>query len=266
LTGWRRGAARQADRLIVALNTRCYADSESQRAYMETQGVSPPSAVRVLGAGSLAGVDLAAFDPARCASAGAEVRRALGIQAQDMVIVFVGRVTRDKGVGELVAAMGSLETRFPGLHLILVGPEEPERDPLPAKVREAITSRGRIHAVGYRPDPASYLAAADLLCLPSYREGFGNVVIEAGAMGLPAVGTQIPGLRDAIVEGITGLLVPAKDAAALERALALLLEDDTRRRKMGEAARVRARRDFDAATVNANVLDEYQRLLGARAG
>jgi glycosyltransferase involved in cell wall biosynthesis len=105
---------------------------------------------------------------------------------------------------------------------------------------------------------------ADLLCLPSYREGFGNVVIEAGALGVPTVGTRIDGLRDAVVDGVTGLLVPPKNVAALAIALASLLKDDAKRKQMGKAARERARNLFDSRIVNRRVLGEYERLLGNR--
>ena len=105
---------------------------------------------------------------------------------------------------------------------------------------------------------------ADLLCLPSHREGFGNVVIEAAALGVPTVGTRIDGLRDAVVDGVTGVLVPPKDSAALADALVGLLTDEARRKQMGSAAQDRARRLFDSRIVNGCVLKEYERLLAAR--
>lgn len=261
LGGPARWIAKAADRLIIALNTRCYADSASQRAFLEAQGVAPRGKVVVLGSGSLAGVDARAFDPARHAAAAPGVRSALGIGPADKVIGFVGRLTRDKGVAELVSAFLTLARKRDDVHLVLVGPQEPERDPLPEEARAAIGGHARIHAIGYSPAPAQYLAASDLMCLPSYREGFGNVVIEAAAMGLPAVGTAIVGLRDAIEDGVTGVLVAPKDATALAVALEAMLADDVRRRRMGESARERALRLFDAETVNARVLSEYAALV-----
>lgn len=260
LHGWKRRLAKAADRLIVALCTRCYADSPSQCEFMQAEGIAPPGAVQVLGTGSLAGVDPAVFDPERNAAAGQALRARLGIGPGAKVIVFLGRVTRDKGVAELVEAFGRLRMRMPDLRLLLVGPLEQARDPLSAPVVEAIAGNPGIHAAGYQARPEQWLAAADLLCLPSYREGFGNVVIEAAAMGIPAVGTRIPGLCDAIVDGVTGILVSPKDPAALEVALGELLSDDVRRRAMGAAARSRALREFGAARVNALVLAEYAAL------
>jgi len=165
---------------------------------------------------------------------------------------------------ELAEAFFRVKASDPGAYLVVVGPTEPKRDPLPPVLLQALESDERIRMTGYDPEPEKYLAMADLLCLPSYREGFGNVVIEAGALGVPTVGTRINGLRDAVVDGVTGLLVPPKDAAALADALASLLKDDARRKQMGNAARERARNLFDSRIVNRGVLGEYGRLLGNR--
>ena len=258
-SGLVRWLSRMADRLVVRLNTRCYADSFSQRDFLAAEGICRPGELRVLGSGSLAGVDLKRFDAGRLRDAAAQARARLGVPAGHKLIAFVGRVTRDKGVGELVAAFAGLRDAA----LVLVGPLEPERDPLAADTLAAIKRDPAIHAVGYDPEPERYLAAADLLCLPSYREGFGIVVLEAAALGLPCVGTRIVGLTDAVVDGVTGVLVPPKDAGALRRALESLLSDDARRRALGDAARDRVRRQFDARTMQAGLLAEYAALESA---
>lgn len=251
-----RWLSRLADRVIVRLNTRCYADSFSQRDFLVAEGIARERVIHVQGSGSLAGVDLARFDPERLRVPAAAARERLGIPAGSKVIVFVGRVTRDKGVGELVEAFSQLRDTV----LVLVGPLEPERDPLAAETLAAINANPMIHAVGYNPPPEHFLAMADVLSLPSYREGFGIVVLEAAALGVPCLGTRIVGLTDAIVDGETGVLVPAKDARALGDALAALLADDTRRAALGRAARERVRREFDAAAMNARLLSEYASL------
>jgi glycosyltransferase involved in cell wall biosynthesis len=258
--GMVRWVSRLADRVILALNTRCYADSMSQRDFLIAEGIATPAQLRVLGAGSLGGVDLKRFDAARLRPAAAAARARLGIGAADRVVVFIGRVTRDKGIVELVAAFRGLRDAA----LVLVGPFEPERDPLPAETRLEIERNPAIHAVGYDPHPETYLAFADLLCLPSYREGFGNVVIEAAALGVPCLGTRIVGLSDAVVDGETGVLVPAKDTAALGQALSALLTDESRRTSLGEAARRRVHANFDADLVNTRLLEEYA-VLAAQA-
>ena len=201
------------------------------------------------------------FDMERQRPAAAQARARLGIEPQVRVIVFVGRVTRDKGIVELMAAFDQLKNAA----LVLVGPLEPERDPLPAQTLLAIERNPSIHAVGYDPEPERYLAFADLLCLPSYREGFGIVVIEAAALGVPCVGTDIVGLRDAVVDGKTGLLVPPKDVPALVNALESLLSNDGMRMAMSVAARERVHREFDARIFNGGMLEEYAALAAGRA-
>jgi len=253
-----------SDWLIARLDTHCYADSPSQRDFLIARGLCRPDAISVLGSGSLAGVDLARFDPASLAEPARRCREMLTIPPAARVVLFIGRVTRDKGMLELADAFSRLKAADPEAYLVVVGPTEPKRDPLPSALLRALESDKRIRMTGYDPEPEKYLAMADLLCLPSYREGFGNVVIEAGALGVPTVGTRIDGLRDAVVDGVTGLLVPPKNAAALAGALAGLLKDDAKRKRMGNAARERARNLFDSRIVNDRVLGEYRRLLGNR--
>jgi glycosyltransferase involved in cell wall biosynthesis len=248
------------DWLIVNLNTRCYADSESQRAFLIEQGIASPDQIKVLGPGSLAGVDLAKIEKWSLPGHSLKLKAELRIPENAKVITFVGRVNRDKGIAELVAAFDKVLDREKNALLILVGPLEPERDPLPENLLAAINSNPHIRIVGYDPSPEKYLAISHVICLPSYREGFGNVVIEAAAFGVPAVGTDIVGLKDAIVNGETGILVPPKDASALAGVLSDLLADDQRRKQMGEAAKSRAANLFDSTLVNSYVLDEYDAL------
>lgn len=255
LRGPKRWAAKTADVAIAKLSTRCYADSFSQKDFLAREGVIDGD-LRVIGEGSISGVDLMRFAPAdhqrRLRS-----RQNLGIAAEASVVVFVGRVTKDKGVRELAAAFSRLRPRYGSLHLVLVGPLEPELDPLPEETIQQLRTDPRIHLVGYSSVPEDYLAAADIFCLPSYREGFGSVVIEAGAMGLPTVAARVTGLVDAVVDDETGILVPPRDVDALARAIARLLDSPEIRARFGRLARERARTRFDAALVNRRVIEEY---------
>jgi len=262
MQGVARQVARQADRLIARLDTHLYADSHSQREFLVRDGVVAADRISVIGAGSIAGVELDRFDRARRAADGRAIRERLGIPSDACVITFVGRLTRDKGISELVAAFERVSRRPERVDLLLVGPEEPERAPMPAQAAATIAAHPRIHAVGYSPEPEQYLAAADVFCLPSYREGFGTVVIEAGAMGLPSVATRVTGLEDTVLEGETGLLVPAKAVDPLVEALDRLIDDPELRRRMGEAGRRRAIEQFDATMVNGQMVAEYKKWLG----
>ena len=161
----------------------------------------------------------------------------------------------------MIAAFGRLIHRGMDVSLLLVGPFEPERDPLPDDVHEWIQQEQRVKAVGYSPKPERYLSISDLFCLPSYREGFPNVVIEAAVMGVPTVGTRMVGLVDSVVDGETGILVPPRDVDALADALSRMLSDEALRMRMGKAAQERARALYDSNTVNQLLLGEYEILL-----
>lgn len=266
MNGAGREIVKRCDWLIGRLNTHCYADSHSQSDFLIQEGVIRSSRITVLGAGSIAGVDLGRFDPAKWGNETAlATRRELGLDPQSVVVLFVGRVTKDKGVVELIKAFNSLGSRTdPPVDLVLVGPLEPDRDPLPQETLDEIKRNPRVHAVGFTREPEKYMAAADIFCLPSYREGFGSVVIEAAAMGTPSVATTVTGLVDAVVDGQTGLLVPAKQVEALEQALLRLIENPELRAEMGHFARTRAVRDFDARRINGLVVDEYRRWAESR--
>ena len=263
LSGFKRLVVKFADRLTAAASTMSYTDSQSQRQFLIEQGVVNPSKIRTLGYGSIAGIDLLRFNPERYENSLALIRHELQIDENIPTIIFIGRVTKDKGVMELIDAFEQLNVAGLRSSLLLVGPFEPVRDPLPLETLASIERNVNIKCIGYSAEPEKYLAVSDLLCLPSYREGFGSVILEAAAMGIPAVGTNIVGLKDAILNGETGLLVPPKNVEALTVALALLLNDAGRLKQLGLNARKRVQLNFDAEFVNGLVISEYQTLLAA---
>jgi glycosyltransferase involved in cell wall biosynthesis len=266
ISGPLRWVLRMSDRMIALLNTRVYADSESQRRYLIEQGITRTDRIGVIGAGSLAGVDLQRFsrerftEEQRC-----RLRGELGIAPETTVVTFIGRITRDKGINELLQAVKHLREAGCKIDLLLIGPMDSHLEAgcnsISKTHGELIHGFSQAHVVGYTDIPERYLAITDILCLPSYREGFGTVVIEAAAMSVPTVGTRITGLSDAVVDEVTGLLVPTQDANALAVALRRLIVDPALRRSLGEAARKRCVEQFDATLVNRNLLDEYTRLL-----
>lgn len=253
--GWRRWLLKGADRLMARLATHVLADSQSQRAFMADEGIAPAEKIRVLGAGSICGVDGERFRPD--AARRAMVRRELNIPEAAVVFLFLGRLNRDKGVLDLASAFAALD--HPAAVLLVVGPDE-------ANLREAMMARldragERARFVGYTERPEDFMAAADVFCLPSYREGFGMVVIEAAACGAPAIASRIYGVTDAVEDGVTGLLHPPGDVATLRQAMALLAVDASRRAALGQAARERALRRFSAAAITAAWVDFYRQLL-----
>lgn len=262
LHGAKRMLARASDQLIGRLNTRCYTDSLSQRQFLITQRVVSAKQVFVIGAGSLAGVDTQRFDSSRFSHGQCEsLRQVLGIPSKSPVVLFVGRITVDKGVRELLRAFASVKAIAADIHLVLVGRLDVESGVAGAISSQYLGNIPDVHVVGHTETPESYLAIADILCLPSYREGFGTVVIEAAAMSIPTVATNIYGLTDAVDDGETGLLVPPQDAKALANCLLRLLNDKQLRTTMGAAARLRAIRLFDSKNVNLLLAAEYLALL-----
>lgn len=264
MRGAKRWLARVSDKVIGKLNTRCYADSMSQRQFLISQGIVNESQLFVIGAGSLAGVDMRRFDRNRFTEEScAALRQSLGIPKEVPVLLFVGRITADKGAHELLQAYSRIKAAGSAAHLVFVGRVDTESGVSGGISEDDIGRISGAHLVAYTESPESYLAIADILCLPSYREGFGTVVIEAAAMGVPTVGTNIYGLSDAIKPGETGLLVSPRNAEDLADALERLLDDELLRTRMGAAAKQRASALFDSGKVNALVADEYCVLLKA---
>ena len=265
LTGLMAWAARSTDRLICRLNLLCYADSFSQRQFMIDERIATPAKISVLGAGSIAGVDHSRFARARFSEQQRQsIRNELGIAGDAKLVLFLGRICRDKGVSELLEAFDQARSEGLDADLLVVGPFDERNDADDELLTPDIAGRARVHHVGYTDMPERYLAVADLLCLPSYREGFGTVIIEAAAMGVPTLGTDIYGIRDAVADNVTGVLVPPKDAVALGRELVRILSAPEILAKMGEAARTRSLANFDADLVNGKLVDEYRRLLVRR--
>lgn len=216
--------------------------------------------LKVLGYGNVKGIDLKRFDPTLAeVQAEAEKLRKPNV----FTFIFVGRLVRNKGVNELVEAFSRLNKENPQTRLILVGPEERELDPLKAETIREIEQNPAIEAVGGQKDVRPWLLASDALALPSYREGFPNVVIEAGAMGLPSIVTDINGSREIIVEGENGTIVPSKDANALYSAMKRFADSPDLCRKFATHARQMVASRYEQSFVRKCLKDYYREILGA---
>ena len=254
--GFSRELLRNLDRLLTYCATDLLADSHSQARFLEAERVARPGAIKVFGSGSISGVDLKRFahNPERRV----RVRAELGVQDGVPLLLFLGRLQRDKGVLLLAKAFSSLVERSQRPHLLFVGPDE-------EGLTESILALApeRCIFVGLTPHPEDYLDAADLLVLPSFREGFGSVIIEAAAMGRPAVASRIYGLTDAVVDGETGILCSPSDDAALKQAIEAALEPD-RLADLGANAKKRAHSDFSAEAITAHWLKFYRNKFSVR--
>ncbi len=211
------------------------------------------------------GIDLAAFDPSRVSPPKvAEIRGRLEVGPDDVVCGAVGRLVWEKGYAELFAAASELARTSPRTRIVVIGPSDPGKDDA---IGEAALEKARASGVRYlgmRRDVEELYAAMDLYVLASHREGFPRSAMEAAAMGLPIVATDIRGCRQVVDHDVTGLLVPPRDAHALAKAIATLSSDSDRRHQMARAAREKAIREFDQERVIDTTLRTYERLLVER--
>ncbi|MDI9817776.1 MULTISPECIES: glycosyltransferase family 4 protein [unclassified Legionella] len=261
MSGMKRLVVKFCDKLIALLNTYCYADSPSQSDFLIQHKIIDRRKISVLGSGSIAGVDLARFDKSNFSILeNKNTRISLGIKDDELVLLFLGRITKDKGIFELIESFSQLLKEKHNIVLLIVGPFE---QGIEQEIRAYAKHLGdeKIVFAGFSSQPENYMAIADILCLPSYREGFGTVVIEAAAMELPTVGTRIYGLTDAIVDGETGLLVEPKDVLQLTEALKAIILDNELRLKMAKNARERVVREFDSKKFDILIVNEYEKLL-----
>jgi glycosyltransferase involved in cell wall biosynthesis len=243
-----RGARRMilgiAEKLACASANRVVCVSASLRDRAIALGLVQRSKAVLLGAGSSNGVDPARFEPTpeKHASAAA-LRQTLDIRPDQPIIGFAGRLTRDKGIPELVTAFQSIRKELPDTVLLLVGNYE-DGDPIPADTRHAIESDPAIRHVRFNSQIEPYYLAMNLFVLPTHREGFPNTILEAQAAGLPVVTTVATGAVDAIVDGVTGLLIPIGDARKLAESILFLLSDPVKMKTMGQLGRERVIREF----------------------
>lgn len=258
-SGFLRWALKQADRVIALAATHVLADSWSQRDFLIAEGVVAPDKIGVLGAGSISGVALGRFRPDP--EARARIRKELDLPSEAVVFLFLGRLNRDKGVPELARAFAEMAGRHPDAWLLVVGPDE---EGLTRELEQAVQPvLRRVRILGFTDRPEQVMAASDVYCLPSHREGFGTAVIEAAAAGLPAVASRIYGLTDAIQDGVTGLLHRPGAASDISGLMSRLAGDAALRTEMGLRARQRAEQEFSAERLTTELVRTYERLLAA---
>lgn len=265
--GVRRRLLLATEWLSCLLAHRVICVSHSLRATALEHGLGAPGKLVTLLGGSSNGVDAAGrFDPD--APPGERVRREvlrnrLAIAAEAPVIGFVGRLVRDKGVQELATAWAAIRDRWPTAHLLMAGPRE-ARDPVSAATLMRLHDDPRVHLLGPVDDPREVYAAADVIVLPTYREGFPNVLLEAAAMRRPVVATRVPGCVDAVVDGETGLLVAPGDPAALAEAIERYLREPVLRARHGARGRARVLHAFQREAIWEALYGEYVAMLRSR--
>jgi glycosyltransferase involved in cell wall biosynthesis len=238
--------------------------SRSVEGIMIQEKLCSPDKIKVLGKGSSMGVDAEnRFNPDLVTKDDIDgLRKQLGIPTDVTVLGFVGRIVRDKGVVELALAWRQLRLEYEDVFLLMIGPAEP-RDPVPVEILQELRADPRVVIVDFaqNEDMPVYYRIMDLVILPTYREGFPNVPLEAAAMELPVLATRVTGCVDAVVDGVTGTLAPVRDSGALANAIRVYINDGAKRRAHGTAGRRRVISDFRPEMLWQAQYQEYVRLL-----
>lgn len=244
-----------ADMCIAALATDILVDSRSQYDFLIRQGVLKPDFGRVLGAGSICGVNTQRFIPNSINRE--RVRNELGSPSDSIVCLYLGRLNYDKGLLDLATAFANAAESCPNAELWIIGPDE---GMVFGKMQLILENKcDRVKRLGYTETPEHYMQAADLFCLPSYREGFGSSVIEAAACGLPTLASRIYGLADAVLDGRTGWFFRVGDVEDLTEKLNILLANKTELAIKGKNARDYVKNVFDEKIITESMVQFYKR-------
>lgn len=210
--------------------------------------------------GNINGIDTSYFEPDACRINRKSMRDSLNLSDDDFVFIFIGRIVRDKGMNELADAMRRLKGNYSQCKLILVGPFESELDPLDADNETFYKTDDCVRYVGFQEDVRPYLLAADALVFPSYREGFPNVVMQAGAMGLPSIVTDINGCNEIIIDGENGRIIPPRNIDALYNMMKRFMDDTDDVAYMAAKARDMIKDRYEQRDVWNALLDTYRQL------
>jgi glycosyltransferase involved in cell wall biosynthesis len=253
-TGLKRRILMATDWLTCACATHVIPEGEGVKHDLLSHHITRKP-IKVLGYGNVKGIDMEHYNPALFSNV---------CHQEGFTFVFVGRIVRDKGINELVAAFDRLHGDYPDARLVLIGPREDDLDPVLPATLERINSGNGIEAVGPQSDVRPFYASADALVFPSYREGFPNVVIEAGAMGLPSIVTDINGSREIIIDGQNGVIVPPRDEEALYQAMKRFVEQPDEIAAMAQNARGLIASRYEQSYVRQCLYDFYHEILNKK--
>jgi glycosyltransferase involved in cell wall biosynthesis len=260
-TGSKRKLLNLVEKVTCHCATMIYPNSHGLKEIIIREQFCKPDKLKVIGNGSSNGINTNHFNPDHFSENDKLILRSnLGITPEDFVLVFVGRLVGDKGINELVAAFQKLNTIGLPVKLLLVGPQEDDLDPLQSGTLHQINTNRNIIALGFQSDVRPYFAISDVLVFPSYREGFPNVVMQAGAMGLPSIVSDINGCNEIIDAGKNGIIIPVKDEQAIFNAMEKMLKDPILLEKMKQNARSMILSRYEQEVVWKAILAEYEKL------
>lgn len=255
--GLKRLLLKRVDKLAYSCATEVYPNSFELKKFMLKEKLVAPKKLKVLGNGSSNGIDTSFFCPSSVPESKKELRAIYEIPKDKFVFVFVGRIVADKGIEELFDAFKQLSNRA---HLVLVGPLEKELDPISEEAMHFFSSSKSVSLLGYQNDVRPFLKLADALVLPSYREGFPNVPMQAGAMNLPSIVSDINGCNEIIVHRKNGLIVPVKDSQSLLESMNLLIQDSELYLHLKSNARQMIVDRYNQEQMWNTILNEYSEL------
>ncbi|TKK65021.1 glycosyltransferase family 4 protein [Ilyomonas limi] len=265
-TGMTKKLLELMERLTYTCATDVYPNSALLANFIKNRKYCGANKVKVLGNGSSNGIDTGYFKVTKEIKQAAEkLRAALQISKSDFVFVFVGRLVKDKGIEELVNAFLQMQKKYNHIKLLLVGTYEPQLDPLSNETTKAISNNEAIIYAGFQQDIRPYLAISHALAFPSYREGFPNVPMQAGCLDLPCIVTDINGCTEIIEHEKNGLIIPVKNAHALEGAMEKLLTDESLLNTLKSNARAMILARYDQQLLWNLLLKEYQQQLSSHA-
>ena len=266
--GWYRKVLDAMERLTNACATQGFPNSFNMMRVMEELKLCKPSKMRVIANGSSNGIDIEHFSPdtllTQTGKSRAEMRNELGFRDEDFVFVFVGRVVKDKGINELIEAMRQLVPEHDNLRLLIVGSYESHLDPIASENEQYIADNPHVNHVGWQRDVRPFLLAADALSFPSYREGFPNVVMQAGAMGLPSIVTDINGCNEIVVDGKNGRIIKPQDVDSLRDMMLWFIEHPSEVAAMAANAREMIVSRYQRQLIWDELLKVYQSATSAK--
>ncbi|NMA30804.1 MAG: glycosyltransferase family 4 protein [Candidatus Methanofastidiosa archaeon] len=258
-TGLKRWILNIVEKLTYSCANRVYPNSKGLNDFILKNRFANKDKLKVIANGSSNGIDTGVFSPQQITLEQQNLLRdELNISASDFVFVFVGRLVKDKGINELVTAFSRIKDK--NVKLLLVGALEEDLDPLLPKTLDEINSNENIIYAGWQSDVRQFFAIADALVFPSYREGFPNVVMQAGAMGLPSIVTDINGCNEIIIDKENGVIIPPKDEDKLYDAMHYFLDNHEDLERMANNSRKMIVDRYEQQVVWDALLEEYRRL------
>lgn len=260
-TGNKRRLLDQMERLTYFCATKIYPNSYGLEKIIIDNKYTSKNKLKVIAKGSSNGIDTTQFDPSSVSETSKKrIRKELGINDNDFIFLFVGRIVKDKGINELIKAFSELSSEYPHIHLVLAGRYEMNLNPITLETKSTIELNSRIHPVGFQSEIKDYFAFADVLTFPSYREGFPNVVMQAAAMQLNSIVSNINGCNEIVKNGENGWIVPVENSDELKNRMEWCINNQAQSKEMGLKSRQIMVADYERNFVWHEILKEYRSL------